>query len=57
MHHGALMLDIAGNANRPTELKGNYWNERRTVGEMRAKPIKPRKQKARLKQSSASVQS
>ncbi|MDZ4760216.1 MAG: hypothetical protein SGJ21_04005 [Alphaproteobacteria bacterium] len=39
MHHGAMMLDVVGDPNSPSKLKGSYWTERRSVGEFRATQI------------------
>ncbi len=36
IHNGAFVLEIEGNPNLPTLLKGHYWTDRLTKGEMTA---------------------
>jgi hypothetical protein len=33
-HKGSFWLVIEGKANKPTELRGSYWTERQTAGEL-----------------------
>jgi SMODS-associating 2TM, beta-strand rich effector domain len=37
IHHGALMLDIEGPPNEPHRLRGHYWTDRETMGEIEAR--------------------
>ena len=34
IHYGTFLLDIEGNPNLPTGMKGHYWTDRETKGEM-----------------------
>lgn len=34
IHYGTFLLDIEGNPNSPTGMRGNYWTDRETKGEM-----------------------
>ena len=33
-HLGALVLDVIGDPSSPSELKGHYWTDRGTSGEI-----------------------
>lgn len=34
IHHGTFILDIEGNPNSPAGMRGHYWTDRETKGEM-----------------------
>ncbi|MEE8270581.1 MAG: hypothetical protein V3R98_02450, partial [Alphaproteobacteria bacterium] len=34
IHYGAFVLEVVGDVNNPTSLKGHYWTDRDTKGEM-----------------------
>ena len=36
IHNGAFVLEVEGHPNSPTTLKGHYWTDRLTKGEMTA---------------------
>lgn len=38
-HLGAMVLDVVGDPFSPSELKGHYWTDRGTRGEIRGNPI------------------
>ena len=37
IHYGAFLLDVEGSASRPDTLRGHYWNDRGSKGEMAAR--------------------
>ncbi len=39
-HLGALVLDVIGEPTSPSELKGHYWTDRGTTGEIRGERIR-----------------
>lgn len=39
-HLGTLILDVSGEALSPEELKGHYWTDRGTIGEIHGKRIR-----------------
>jgi hypothetical protein len=36
IHYGTFLLDIEGSANKPSQMRGHYWTDRGTKGEMLA---------------------
>lgn len=38
IHYGTFLLDVDGPPNRPTRLRGSYWTDRQTKGDLEAAP-------------------
>ena len=36
IHYGTFLMDIEGSSNAPTAMRGHYWTDRGTRGEMLA---------------------